>query len=379
MQTRPHAPSIARLNLTSFRNYLTLRLETSPSPVVLVGPNGSGKTNILEAISLLAPGRGLRRAALGDLPLRHNLQPWAVVAEIIHPTGFTTLATGSDPEASGLPRRLVKIDGKPAKGQTALLQHLSLGWLTPEMDRIFTEGQSARRKLLDRLVYGFDPGHAARVNRYEESMRERLRLLRDGPQDAAWLNALEDAMATSGTAIAAARMQMAAQLNAQMEQVTGPFPAASISLSGLVEETLQNNPAVVTEDILRTRFAAARRHDEQSGTTSLGPQRSDLQVLHRPQSMPAELCSTGEQKALLITITLCHALLLRQWRGTAPLLLLDDIASHLDPVRRDALYQWLLDIGGQFWISGTEMPLFETLRGKTQFYHIYQGAKPLSA
>jgi DNA replication and repair protein RecF len=373
------AYALRRLSLTAFRNYPALRLDVAAQPVVLVGPNGGGKTNILEAISLLSPGRGLRRASLADLQSRQSEAPWAIVAEIDNPAGFATLATGLDPEASGLPKRLVRVDGKPARNQSVFLEQLNLSWVTPELDRILAEGQSARRKLLDRLVYGFDPAHAGRVTRYEESMRERLRLLRDGPAEPAWLNALEDVMATSGTAIAAARLQMAQQLNAQMAQVKGAFPAAELQLTGLVEESLRQNPALVTEDVLRMKLAAARNYDQQSGTTSMGPQRSDLTVIHRPQNMPAELCSTGEQKALLITIMLCHAQLLRQWRGVTPLLLLDDIASHLDAVRRDALYEWLLAAGSQFWLSGTETALFSGLQGKAQFFHVQQnGVKALA-
>ena len=371
------AYSLRRLSLTAFRNYPALRLETDARPVVLTGPNGGGKTNILEAISLLAPGRGLRRAALADFQSRHTPDPWAIVAELDNPAGFSTLATGRDPEGGAMPRRLVRIDGKPARNQNAFLDHLNTSWITPELDRILAEGQSARRKLLDRLVFGFDPAHAPRVTRYEESMRERLRLLRDGPAEPAWLNALEDAMATAGTAIAAARLQMAAQLNGQMTAVQGAFPAAELRLTGLVEESLQQNPALVTEDILRARFAAARGQDQQSGATTIGPQRSDLTVIHRPQNMPAELCSTGEQKALLITIMLCHAQLLRQWRGAAPLLLLDDIAAHLDQTRRGALYDWLLQAGSQFWLSGTEPALFTPLREKAQFFHVQQGIRLL--
>ncbi len=365
--------SVRRLNLTAFRNYDSLRLEVVPGPVVLVGPNGGGKTNILEAISLLSPGRGLRRAALSDMQNRLQSEPWAIVAEIDNPAGFATLATGIDPESTGIARRLVRIDGKPVRSQNSLLEQLNLSWMTPELDRILAEGQSARRKLLDRLVFGFDPAHAGRVTRYEEAMRERMRLLRDGPHEPAWLNALEDVMATTGTAIAAARLQMAQQLNAQMASVKGAFPAAELQLTGLVEDNLRQNPALVTEDILRSKFAAARGQDQQTGTTTLGPQRSDLIVLHKPQQMPAELCSTGEQKALLITIMLCHAQLLRQWRGVAPLLLLDDIASHLDSLRRDALYDWLLGIGSQFWLSGTETALFSALQDKAQFLQVQQG------
>jgi DNA replication and repair protein RecF len=369
---------LTRLTLTSFRNFPSLRLTCNAAPVVLVGPNGGGKTNILEAISLLAPGRGLRRAALTDMQGRDAqgrllAEPWAIVAELDGPGGFTTLATGLDPESTGLPRRLVRVDGKPARSQASLSEQLSIAWITPELDRILAEGQSARRKLLDRLVYGFDPAHAGRVTRYEESMRERARLLRDGPHEPAWLNALEDTMAKSGTAIAAARLQMTAQLNHQMEHVTGAFPAAALRLDGTVEEELQKNPALVAEDALRTKFAQQRAPDQQSGTTGIGPHRSDLIVMHRPKNIPIDLCSTGEQKALLITVMLCHAQLLRHWRGTAPLLLLDDIAAHLDETRRIALYDWLLTIGSQFWLSGTEAALFAPLADKAQYFQVQHG------
>jgi DNA replication and repair protein RecF len=369
--------AVQRLDLTAFRNYGTLRLRPTAAPVVLVGANGSGKTNILEAISLFAPGRGLRRAPLADLAQRHHASasttPWAVVAEVVHAAGTTLLATGNDPDASGLPRRLARVDGKPVRSQTAFLDYINLSWITPELDRILAESQSVRRKFLDRLVFGFDPAHAARVTRYEEAMRERLRVLRDGPRDAVWLNALEDVMATTGTAIAAARRQMASQLNEQMQAITGAFPAAELRLSGAVETSLQHNPAAVAEEMVRAQLAGMRGADQQSGTTGIGPQRSDLQVIHRPHAMPSELCSTGEQKALLITVMLCHAQLLRQWRGAVPLLLLDDIAAHLDTVRREALYAWLLRLNGQFWLSGTEAALFKGLAEHAQFLHIQHG------
>ncbi|MEJ0063036.1 MAG: DNA replication/repair protein RecF [Alphaproteobacteria bacterium] len=372
--TESSAYHLCRLVLTAFRSYPALKMECAPEPVVLAGPNGGGKTNILEAISLLAPGRGLRRAALADLQCRAVDEPWAVVAEIKSPLGFTTLATGLDPEAAGsIPRRLVRADGKPAKSQAVLSEQLSMLWITPELDRILAEGQSARRKFLDRLVFGFDPAHAGRVTRYERAVRERLRVLHDGPQEPAWLNALEDEIAKSGIAIAAARLQMTENLNRQMEDVTGAFPAAVLRLEGMAEQELEQNSALVAEEVMRARLAAARSADRQSGVSSIGPHRSDLRVVHRPKNLPSELCSTGEQKALLVTVMLCHAQLLRHWRGIAPLLLLDDIAAHLDEMRRAALYDWLLATGCQFWISGTDRDLFAPLDGKAQFFHVHGG------
>ncbi len=372
------AYALRRLDLTSFRNYPQLRLTVTSDPVVLVGPNGGGKTNILEVVSLLSPGRGLRRAALADMQSRNAAAPWAVVAEIENPAGFCTLATGLDPDATGTPRRVVRVDGKPARGQASLAEAFSLSWITPELDRILAEGQTARRKLLDRLVYGFDPAHAGRVTRYEDAMRERLRLLRDGPVEPAWLNALEDTMAATGVAIATARRQMVAQLNGQMAHVQDGFPVAELELDGMVEALLREQPALTVEEMLRGQFAGARAQDGQSGTTSLGPQRSDLRVTHQPQQMPVELCSTGEQKALLITIMLCHAQLLRHWRGAAPVLLLDDIAAHLDGARRAALYDWLRQTGSQFWLSGTEPALFAGLQDTAQFFQVQQGVRPLA-
>jgi DNA replication and repair protein RecF len=369
--------SIQSLELSNFRNYRQLRLSLAAAPVVLIGPNGGGKTNILEAISLLVPGRGLRRAGLTDLQQQGESEAWAVVAELQNPAGFTKLATGLDRDTSPVAKRLARIDGRAVKTQAAFLEHVTISWLTPEQDRVLAEGQSARRKFLDRLVYGFDPAHAGRVTRYEETMRERLRLLRDGIRDQAWLNALEDGMATTGTAIAAARWHMVQQLNKEMSEMTGAFPAATLRLSGLVEDNLQQTSALVTEDVLRRHYAASRDDDARHGTTSIGPQRSDLIVIHNGQGMQSELCSTGEQKALLITIMLCHAALLRRWRGVPPLLLLDDIVSHLDATRREALFEWLMSLECQFWTSGTDEALFAALKAQAQFFYVHQGVKTL--
>jgi DNA replication and repair protein RecF len=365
---------LRRLSLTAYRNYLDLRVELTAAPVVLWGANGSGKTNILEAISLLAPGRGLRRAVLADLQSHATTSPWAVAAELTTPAGFTTLSTGLDPADPARDRRVVRIDGKPAKGQSALSENLALVWLTPDMDRVLVEGPGTRRKFLDRLVFGFDPAHAGRVNRYEQSLRERMRLLRDGMMDAAWLNALEDDLARTGTAIAAARKQMTEQLNAIVNDGDAAFPHAHLALAGLAEDLLATQAALTVEDTLRARLAAGREDDRRNDSCATGPHRSDVIVTHTGKNLPADLCSTGEQKSLLIRIVLAHARLLARWRGSPPVLLLDDIASHLDEIRRAALYENLLASGSQFWLSGTDHALFDPLLAKAQFFVVRDGA-----
>ena len=366
------ATRIRRVSLTAFRNYQSLRLDLSTAPVVLVGANGSGKTNLLEAISLLAPGRGLRKAALHELQNRSTPTPWAVAVEMDTPAGFTTVSTGADPSDPERDGRLVRIDAKPAKSQAALAAITPLVWLTPEMDRVLAESPSARRKLLDRLVFGFDPAHAGRVNRYENTLRERMRLLRDGVMDAAWLNALEDELARTGMAIAVARRQMTAELNLSLSELDmdEAFARPSLALSGLAEDMLDHAPALTVEDTLRARLAAARTDDQRTGTTAIGPHRSDWVVTHAAKNTPANLCSTGEQKALLIRLMLGYMRLIADWRKQTPLMLLDDIASHLDERRRTVLFDTLTQTGAQFWITGTDADLFATLQTTAQVLRV---------
>jgi len=348
--------------------------------VVLTGPNGAGKTNLLEAISLLAPGRGLRRALLGALDRRPRPEalapaapgPWAVAAGIRRPEGDIEIGTGRDPAAppdAPRPRRLVKIDGGLVRGQAALAAQLTLSWLTPQMDRLFLDGSSERRRFLDRLVYGFDPEHAARLAAYEHALRERARLLRgDGPTrpEPAWLDALEEQLATRGIAIAAARLALVERLAEAATATVGPFPTPALAVVGTVEEWLAAGPALAAEDRLREALAAARRADGDSGTTAVGPHRSDLKVVDRMSGMPAAECSTGEQKALLIGLILAHARLVARMTGIAPFLLLDEVAAHLDPDRRAALFAALDGLGTQCLLTGTDKVLFEALGGRAQ-------------
>jgi DNA replication and repair protein RecF len=365
--------------LRDFRSYTEARLVLAPTPVVLAGPNGAGKTNLLEALSFLAPGRGLRHARLGEVDRRLRDPegaldgpaggPWAVHARLDCGSDTVEIGTGRDRDAAS-ERRTVLIDGAPARTQGELARCLGVVWLTPAMDRLFLEGGSARRRFLDRLVYGLDPAHAQRVSGYEQAMRERARLLREGPMDPSWLAALEDTMASTGIAVAAARSEAVTRLDQACALARGPFPAARLRLRGEVEELLARLPALAAEDEMRRRLVSLRAQDRESGNTALGPHRSDLEARHAQSGMPAAEGSTGEQKALLIAIVLAHGRLQAAQRGVAPLLLLDEVAAHLDPGRRRALFAALLDLGAQAWLTGTDTELFEGLDGAAQFFSV---------
>jgi DNA replication and repair protein RecF len=370
------AASVTRLALTDFRGYGTARVALEPRPVVLTGPNGAGKTNLLEAVSFLAPGRGLRRAKLADIdrrvpPARPTSLPpgaWAVAATVTGPRRATEIGTGRDAASDTGERRLVQIEGNAARTQAALAEHLCVIWLTPQMDRLFTEAASARRRFLDRLVYGFDPAHAHRVSAYEQAMRERARLLADErPADPAWLTALEARMAEHGVAVAAARRETVARLDEAAGQSEGAFPAARLVLEDEIAALLEAMPALAAEEEFARRLAASRRADAAAGITTLGPHRADLAARHGTTHMQAAQCSTGEQKALLIGIVLAFARLMARRRGEVPILLLDEVAAHLDRTRRDALFAEIAAGRGQAWLTGTDKGLFDGMAGTAQF------------
>ena len=372
---------VTRLIVTDFRNYRAARLDLDPGPVVLTGPNGAGKTNLLEAVSFLSPGRGLRHARLGDVERRGGVDEaapagWVVAATVETRRGATRIGTGRDP--AGGERRVVRIDGEPARSQAALGEVVGVTWLTPQMDRLFIEGPAARRSFLDRLVLGLDPAHAGRVAAYEHALRERSRLLRDSQTlnrsaDAAWLDALDDTIAARGVAVAAARCDAVERLDQACAEATGPFPRARLGLSGTIETWLDELPALAVEDRFRAALRDGRAADAVSGGASVGPHRSDLAVTYAETGAPAETLSTGEQKALLISIVLAHAKLQRATRGEPPLLLLDEVAAHLDAGRRDALFDELLGLESQIWLTGTEPLLFAPLRNAARFLAVSGG------
>lgn len=364
---------VTRLVLTDFRNYPSARLDLDTGPVVLTGPNGAGKTNLLEAVSFLSPGRGLRNARLGDVERREagGASGWAVAAVVETRRGTVRIGTGRD-EAGG-ERRVVRIDGEPAKSQAALGERLGLVWLTPQMDRLFIEGPGGRRRLLDRLVFGLDPAHAGRVAAYEQALRERSRLLRDGGADAGWLAALEAVMAEQGIAVAAGRRDAVERLDQACAEADSPFPRARLRLAGAIEDWLGTMPALAAEERFAAALADNRAADGAAGGATLGPHRSDLAVMHEAKGMPAEFASTGEQKALLISILLAHARLQRAIRGEPPLLLLDEVAAHLDGARRTALFAILAELQSQTWLTGTDPHLFAPLRGAARFLSVADG------
>lgn len=359
--------AVLRVKLSDFRGYRDARIEVDRRPVVLTGQNGAGKTNVLEALSMLAPGRGLRRARLTDLD-RQGGGPWAVAAKLQRGTDEPVeVGTGRDPD--GGEKRIVRIDGKPARGQAQLAAIGAVQWLTPQMDGLFLDGAGGRRRFLDRLVTGADPEHAGRLAAYDHAQRERLRLLREGRTDPSWLDALEDTMARHGVAVAAARRERVQALNAAMPG-TSPFPQAGLRLAGAVEAWLEDTPALAVEDRLKTRLAASRRIDAETGVTTEGPHRSDLDVTHVGRGQAARLCSTGEQKALLLSIQLANARLVKAHAGAAPMLLLDEVAAHLDEVRRTALFDEILALDAQAWLTGTDAHLFRPLRGLAQYLRV---------
>ena len=380
-------PYVARLVVSDFRCYRRAELQADHRPVVLAGPNGAGKTNLLEALSFLAPGRGLRQARLGEIDRRSGMsggsQPggsqagraWAVAARLGGPAGDCDIGTGRDPAAedSVRERRLLRIDGAPQRGQAGLAERLAVLWLTPQMDGLFLDSKSARRRFLDRLVLCFDPAHATRLNACEQAMAERLRLLRDegpGGTDAAWLGALEQQIAEQGIALAAARLDLVARLDRVLGAAGGPFPRPALRLAGEVEDWLGEMPALAAEEALRRRLAGNRGRDAEAGRTLAGPQRSDLETRLAATGMPAADCSTGEQKALLIAILLGQARLMAGERGRPPLLLLDEVAAHLDEGRRRALFETLLELGVQAWLTGTDRSLFTAFGDQAQFFAV---------
>jgi DNA replication and repair protein RecF len=347
--------TLSRLSLSNFRSYLDAIIAPGAGLIVLTGENGAGKTNILEAVSLLSPGRGLRGASLGEMARSGGPGGFAVAARL----GDVEIGTGT--LASAPERRQVRINGAAASA-TSLAEWLSILWLTPAMDRLFQEGASGRRRFLDRLVLALEPGHAVHAARYEAAMRARNKLLAEERPDADWLTALEARMAEHGAVIVAARRGAVEALAARLgDAPEGPFARAGLSLEG-------------GEEDLSAALAGGRARDAAAGRTLAGPHRTDLAVTHLGKDQPAALCSTGEQKALLLGIVLAHADLVTERAGRRPILLLDEVAAHLDPRRRAALFERLEASGGQVWMTGTEASLFESVGAGATRLEVRDGA-----
>ncbi len=372
----PVQTHISKLTLTNFRNYAALAIDLAPGAVVFSGDNGAGKTNLLEAISFLTPGRGLRRAPYADVAREGGDGGFALHARLDGPDGQVEIGTGiSGGDSAGEGGRRVRINGAAARSTEDMLEWLRVVWLTPAMDALFTGPAADRRRFLDRLVLAIDPGHGQRALDYEKAMRGRNRLLTEGSRDDRWFDAIETQMAETGVAIAAARAEMVRLLAAMIDKLpdTGPFPQADIGLSGELEAAVAAAPAVDVEERFRRTLVEGRDRDRAAGRTLEGPHRSDLVVRHRPKAMPAELCSTGEQKALLVGIVLSHARLTGEMSGMTPILLLDEIAAHLDGGRRAALFSILEELNCQAFMTGTDAALFSSLKGRAQFLTVDHG------
>lgn len=349
----PAQTHISKLTLTNFRNYATLTIDLAPGAVVFSGDNGAGKTNLLEAISLLTPGRGLRRAPYADVAREGGDGGFALHARLDGPDGQIEIGTGiSIGEGEG--GRRVRINGATARSAEDMLEWLRVVWLTPAMDALFTGPAADRRRFLDRLVLAIDPAHAIHASRYEAAMRARNKLLREDERpDPAWLAALEARMAEHGPAMAAARADVVGALNDHISgQADGPFARAHLAIEGWSEADAEPFAADLRQS--RPRDAAA-------GRTLAGPHRQDLVVTHIAKQQPAARASTGEQKALLVGIVLAHADLVAARSGRRPILLMDEVAAHLDPLRRAVLFDRLEASGGQIWLTGTEPALFDGL------------------
>ncbi|MEW6122247.1 MAG: DNA replication/repair protein RecF [Pseudomonadota bacterium] len=357
------AARVRRLILTRFRSYASAQVAFGDGPVVVTGPNGAGKTNLLEAISLLSPGRGLRRARLEDLAQSGGDGSFAVAAQVEGALGLVALGTGMEPRADGPAVRRNRVDGRPVSSPSAFLDHLKVVWLTPEMDGLFLGPPSDRRRFLDRLVLAVDSEHGTRVNALERALRGRNRLLEE-QADARLLTAVEHELAELAVAVAAARLETVTRLSAEIaasRDAASPFPFARIGLDGAVERLLAERPALEVEDRYRAVLRENRARDRAAGRTLEGPHLSDLSVAHGPKDLPAARCSTGEQKSLLIGLTLSHARLVTAMHALAPVVLLDDVAAYLDRDRRAGLFQALARLGAQVLLTGADPAAFADL------------------
>ena len=360
---------LTRLDLTDFRNYAALSWRPAARISVISGPNGSGKTNLLEAISLLGPGRGLRQARVAEFP---RLRPdggtsWAVAARVRTPDLAEPLIIGTGSGAEAGDRRVVRLDRAPAT-QAELAAHIAISWITPQMDRLFGESPSGRRRFLDRMVWALDPAHAHEVAAHDAAMSRRRRLLAEGRAEPAWLAGLEDGMARHAVAATAGRRALVSRLNALLAAgAVAPFPAARLSLLCPIAERLAQAPALAVEDWLRAALAAARSGDAAAGTASLGAHRADFGLADLESGRPAALASTGQQKALLLGVVLGHAMVIGEARGFAPWLLLDEPLVHLDEGHRAALLEALLRLPAQVFLTGVDAAPFALLQNRADF------------
>jgi DNA replication and repair protein RecF len=367
---------VARLILQDFRTYPTLDLSVSRPLVALVGENGAGKTNLLEALSLFTPGRGLRRAELSEMARIGGPGSFAASVALDTPYGEHRLGTGLEPAPDGRAGRVCRIDGAAVSSSSAFAEHLRVVWLTPDLDALFRGPAGDRRRFLDRLVLAVDAAHGARVSALERSLRSRNRVLEEDPDDALWLDAIEREAAELAIAVSAARRETVERLHGLIRATRddrSPFPFADLSIEGEIDALVASLPAVDAEDRYRAVLRENRARDRAAGRTLVGPQASDLLVRHGPKDIPAALASTGEQKALLVGLVLAHARLVAAMSGISPLVLLDEVAAHLDPRRRTGLFEVLRALDGPVWMTGADPALFAELEGSADLMQVEPG------
>jgi DNA replication and repair protein RecF len=368
--------SVSRLILSEFRSYPRLDLSLAPTALVaLVGENGAGKTNVLEALSLLSPGRGLRRADIAEMAREGGTGGFAMSVELRTSHGAVQLGAGHDP-GDGPQGRKFRINRAPAASARGFADYVRMCWLTPAMDGLFAGAPGDRRRFVDRMVLAVDADHGARVASLERALRSRNRLLEDRSTDASWLSATEREVAELSVAVALARKETIERLAALIETTRdseSPFPWASIAMEGEIDRLVENATSLDAEESFRRVLFESRARDAAAGRTLSGPQASDLVVHHGPKRMAAGQCSTGEQKALLVGLTLAHASLVRAMSGIAPLVLLDEIAAHFDPRRRNALFEKLERLGGQVWMTGADPQSFAELDGRAEILLVSPG------
>lgn len=373
------AAFLRRLSLTNFRSYHTAQLLLDRAgPVVLTGPNGAGKTNLLEAISMLAPGRGLHRATLDELAFTEGDGSWAVSTEIEGMLGLATLGTGIEPPAGEetTNSRKCRIDREKVASAAAFADHLRIIWLTPAMDPLFVGPAADRRRFLDRLVLAVDAQHSSRVSALERSLRSRNRLLEDARSDPHWLDAIEHETAEVAVAVSAARYETVNRLAGALEAAREEAPVFAmprIALEGWMENQWPLSTAREIEDRYRDLLRESRAQDAAAGRTLEGPHRADLKVMHAGKGIAAADGSTGEQKAMLIRLMLAHAHLIKDMTGYAPVMLLDEVVAHLDPMRRAALYDALAALGTQVWMTGADPAAFADIADRAQWFDVTPG------
>ena len=376
--------AVTFLNLINFRCYERETLEVDRRPIIISGPNGTGKTNLLEALSFLTPGRGLRGAKLNEIARRSYEKlgqgvKWGVSAKVSVGNEAMGVGTGCENiegvnnSSNRKERRIIKIDGVLLKKQSDLGKYISAQWLTPQMDRLFLEGASSRRRFFDQLISGLDSGHRGLITEYQYSVKSRNRLLKNNILDAKWLSPIEEVISRTGVAIAVRRIEAIGRLQKQVRKNIGAFPGAIIKVTGQIEGWLVSDPALLVEDRFLEALRNSREKDGNSGITSTGPHRSDFEVFHGNTEIEAANCSTGEQKSLLIGILLAFTRLQAEHGGFMPFLLLDEIMAHLDESRRRSLAELILDMGAQVWITGTDRKLLNVFEDQAQYLTVNDG------